>query len=219
MRTDMQTVLRYIGAREADEALTKRVLAAAGEAEKRAAPECLYRYFPIVRTENGLVLFGAGLTLTGKSAAHMLEDCESAVLLAGTLGFPFEAALRERTGKDMGEALLLDAAGSAFLETVLDDAEEKIKAALPGKFLTDRFSPGYGDLPLALQPLILEALGAEKRLGIHVNESFMMTPSKSVTAVLGVSKEPKPARIRGCAFCAMRWNCPYHEKGGTCHAL
>lgn len=218
MRTDIDLMLRYLGAENADGAMRERASAAALEAENAAAPRTVYRCFPLAGTEEGFLLEGSLITLTGGSAKRMLTGCHSAVLLLGTLGFPFEAALRTAGKTDVSRALLLDAAGSAYLEAVLDDAEEEIKKAFPGGYLTDRFSPGYGDLPLSLQPAILQALGAEKRTGVHANEAFMMTPSKSVTAVIGIADEPRPARIRGCAYCSMNTNCPYHKKGGTCHA-
>jgi cobalamin-dependent methionine synthase I len=49
-----------------------------------------------------------------------------------------------------------------------------------------RFSPGYGDLPLNVQAKFLEIMQASKKLGIYLNESDLMIPRKSVTAILGV---------------------------------
>ena len=116
----------------------------------------------------------------------------------------------------MGEAVIFDACGSAWVESGCDAAEAEIAARFKGRYLTDRFSPGYGDLPLSLQPAVLAALDAEKRLGIHLSDSFLMTPSKSVTAVIGVSDEPQPARVRGCGSCVMNKTCDYRKGGTTC---
>ncbi len=116
----------------------------------------------------------------------------------------------------MGAAVILDACGSAWVEAGCDEAERELKERLSPRYLTDRFSPGYGDLPLAVQPAMLGALNAERRLGVHLTESLLMTPSKSVTAVLGVSDEPQPARVRGCGYCAMRETCDYRKGGTTC---
>ena len=51
-----------------------------------------------------------------------------------------------------------------------------------------RFSPGYGDLPLSLQPEVIRATGADRRLGITLSSSLLMTPKKSVTAIKGIIK-------------------------------
>ena len=85
-----------------------------------------------------------------------------------------------------------------------------------GRFLTDRFSPGYGDLPLSLQADFLRATDAGRKLGITVNDSFLMTPCKTVTAVIGLSERPQPARVRGCAHCNLRESCRLRQKGESC---
>ena len=51
---------------------------------------------------------------------------------------------------------------------------------------TRRYSPGYGDLPLSVQPALLDALDAGRRLGVTLTESLLMVPMKSVTAVVGI---------------------------------
>ena len=51
---------------------------------------------------------------------------------------------------------------------------------------SSRFSAGYGDLPLELQEKIFEILKPEKQMGVFLSESFIMSPSKSVTAFVGL---------------------------------
>ena len=51
-----------------------------------------------------------------------------------------------------------------------------------------------------------------------MTDSFLMNPSKSVTAVVGLSDRPQPARIRGCGFCNLRENCQFRKEGKTCGA-
>ena len=63
--------------------------------------------------------------------------------------------------------------------------------AVAGCALRHRFSPGYGDLPLSVQPAFLAALDATRRLGITLTSSFLMVPTKSVTAFVGVAR-PSP---------------------------
>ena len=87
---------------------------------------------------------------------------------------------------------------------------------LPALYQTDRFSPGYGDLPLTLQPGILAALDAGRRAGITLLPSLLMNPSKSVTAIFGLSQRPQPARVRGCAYCRMQATCTLRKGGNTC---
>jgi len=82
-------------------------------------------------------------------------------------------------------------------------------------YLTDRFSPGYGDLPLEVQPALLEAAQAH-RIGVTAAPSLMMIPQKSVSALIGLSDRPQMARIRGCAFCRMNQTCTLRKAGKSC---
>ena len=118
----------------------------------------------------------------------------------------------------MARAVALHACGSAFVETGCDAAEREIASRFPDQYLTDRFSPGYGDLPLSLQPEILSLTDATRRLGITLTESLLMVPSKSVTAIVGICDAPQPARIRGCAHCALNRTCAFRKRGTTCDA-
>ena len=156
------------------------------------------------------------MDLTGASARPMLAGCTQAVLLACTLGARFDAKLLALQARDMAKAVIFDALGSALVEVGCDEMEREIAGRFPGLFLTDRFSPGYGDLPLALQPQFCAALDAERRLGLTVSQSLLMNPVKSVTAVIGLSDTPRPARIRGCAYCNLRETCTIHKGGSTC---
>ena len=135
-----------------------------------------------------------------------------------TLGAGFDSLLRTWERRDMARAVLLDACGSAYAEAGCDAAEEEIRAAHPRLFLTDRFSPGYDDLPLDLQDDFLRLLEGEKRLGVQAAESHLLLPMKSVTAVIGLSDTPQRALIRGCAFCALKEKCALRERGTSCGA-
>ena len=108
--------------------------------------------------------------------------------------------------------------GSALVEAACDRAEEELRSRHPGLYLTDRFSPGYGDLPLSLQPQLLAACDAPRRLGVTLTQSLLMLPQKSVSVVIGLSKRPQQARIRGCAYCALAQTCAYRGQG-NCEAM
>ena len=56
-----------------------------------------------------------------------------------------------------------------------------------GLSLRPRFSPGYGDFPLSMQTPIFDALDCPRKIGVSLNASLLMSPSKSVTAVIGLA--------------------------------
>ena len=90
-----------------------------------------------------------------------------------------------------------------------------------GLYLTDRFSPGYGDLPLTVQKDLCGVLDTRRTLGLTVNESMLLIPEKSVTAVMGICPAPQKHRAAadksGCAKCAAFENCVFRLQGRTCH--
>ena len=211
----LSEALRYMGSGDVAETRGKAEKALAMLRE--ASPsKCLYRVFSLENVDGGYELSGSGISLRGNSASTMLSGCHSAAIMICSLGFGFEAELRKAQARSMADALILDACGSALVEEGCDNAELEIYAAMPGKHLTDRFSPGYGDLPLELQPEISRVLNAEKLLGVHLNESLLFYPSKTVSAIIGIADDKQPARIRGCDYCSMRESCALRKRGGSC---
>ena len=145
-----------------------------------------------------------------------LSGCTDCILLAATLGAQVDALIRRAQVRDMEQALWLDAAASAAIEEVCDTAQRQIAEQL-GQSLTHRFSCGYGDLPLSIQPQLCTLLDSAKSIGLSVSHSSMLTPVKSVTAILGilpagtVASAPKP-----CTICHLKENCVLRRKGVFC---
>ena len=202
--------LRYLGIREPDREWTEKAEAMLAFLREKCPPRFHWRLFPLVRLESSLMLDG-GPALSGGMAEKMLRDCTHAAVLVCTLGTAFDRLLSTEQARDMARAALMDACASALVEEGCDAAERDMKAHLPGRCLTDRFSPGYGDLPLTLQIALLTAADASRRLGVQVTSSCLLTPMKSVTALIGVADTPQPARVRGCAFCALRGKCDFQR--------
>ena len=216
MRPDVGEALRYLGIPHPTEEMRREAERLADELSAEIQPQYVYRVFALEHHSDCVRLLGTDIELTGSSARTMLAGCGQAALLACTLGARFDAKLLALQARDMAKAVIVDALGSAFVEAGCDQAERDISARFPDLFLTDRFSPGYGDLPLAFQPQLCAALDAGRRLGLTVSQSLLMNPVKSVTAVIGLSNAPQPARIRGCAYCNLRETCTIREGGSTC---
>lgn len=219
MELNISEALRYLGVRGApDPPLLSQLSAAADRLARAAPPRWVWRAYPLAFGPEGPALEGAGLALPGEMAARMLGGCAQAAVLICTLGAAFEALLRAEQARGMARAALLDACGSAWVEAGCDEAQAEISARFPGLHPTDRFSPGYGDLPLDIQPALCAALDTGRRLGVTVTPSLLMNPVKSVTAVIGLSDAPQPARVRGCGACNLRETCQFRKEGKTCGA-
>lgn len=217
MEVNVSEALRYLGAGDrAPEELRLAMEEIAHRLTARLTPRFIYRVFSLAHEPEGVRLREADLLLTGQTAKRMLAGCGRAALLACTLGAEFDALLRAEQARDMARAAMLNACGSALVEADCDAAEREIGTRFPELFLTDRFSPGYGDLPLNLQIPLCAALDTQRRLGVYVSDACLMTPVKSVSAIIGLGEAPQPARIRGCGFCAMRETCALRKGGKTC---
>ena len=135
---------------------------------------------------------------------------------AATLGAEVETLLRRTQVRSMADAVILDACAGAAIENVCDNLCADIAAAVAPMYLTDRFSPGYGDLPLAQQDDLCRVLDVSRRIGVTLTEGGLMLPQKTVTAILGVSSEPPGERRRGCGTCGLYETCSYRKDGYTC---
>ena len=82
-------------------------------------------------------------------------------------------------------ALLFNAIGTERVEALADSFVSYLEDKTEMKAMP-RFSPGYGDLPLSLQGEVFKVLKPEKHMGVFLSESFVMSPSKSVTAFVGL---------------------------------
>ena len=127
--------------------------------------------------------------LASEDLKKNLNGCDSALVFAATVGSGVDRLIRRFERTEPAKALILQAVGAERVESLCDRFNDEVKEAAgqAGRDLRPRFSPGYGDLLLSVQPLILSMLDAEKRIGITLGNTLLMSPSKSVTAVIGLS--------------------------------
>lgn len=163
------------------------------------------------------------LALTGKDIVNHLVGCTKVALVAATLGSGVDTLLRRLQKTEMAKALLTDAMAGAAIEQICDDIQAELSRKMPLYRQTWRFSPGYGDLPLSLQEELLSAVEAGKRIGLATTAGHMLTPMKSVTAIIGLQDMTKELRkvstedgdalsapVGACAAGACA-GCAYHD--------
>ena len=177
--------------------------------EKMANPRWAYRRFTLL---DACHIAGTKLALSGQSIKKHLTGCRACLFLALTLGDGVERAIRAEQAADMANAVILDALASTLTEQYADAAQAFLAAEAKeaGEFLTPRFSPGYGDLPIALQADFLRLLDAQRAIGLSVSRSGILLPRKSITAIVGVADHPVHGHLAGCNECALFGSC-----GGT----
>ena len=216
-KIDREEAFRYMGHKGS---VPESMNALADECERRllaeTMPKFVYSVYDIEHTENGVAVCGTKLVLEGNDIAAHLQGCGRCVLFAATLGAGADAVIRGYESGAMEKAVIADCLASAAIEQVCDRAESEIHERLPDMRFTWRFSPGYGDLPLAVQHELLAVLDAQKRIGLTVTDRLILIPRKSVTAVIGVSEHEIPKGRRGCAVCGMKDRCAFRKNGTHC---
>ena len=208
---------RYMGVRgEADEKIHSLLKRAESLVIDNLSPKYVYRETSVDVSEDCVRLGCMDTPLTGNDIRAHLSGCDKAVLLAVTLSPEADKLIRRYSVTDMAFSLALDCVCSAAVEQVCDRAEEEIFSRISAPYRTWRFSPGYGDLPLGIQGDFLRALNAQRRIGLTATENSLLIPSKSVTAVIGLSDKPLNKGGKGCGICNMRESCAYRKSGRSC---
>ena len=204
----LREVLHYLGWRgtPVDEQTLSGIREMTQLALRELQPRVVYVRRKIL--ESG-ALEGTVLTPRGDAVQSMLLPCKEAIVLAGTLGAQSERLLLRIQSQDSAKALLLDAVLSAGIESLMDAQEDVLRKQLEasGLYLTDRFSPGYGDMPMRQTREICEVLDAQRRISLTVSDRGIMIPRKSVTAIMGISEIPVARRPKGCDACDKRETC------------
>lgn len=150
--------------------------------------------------------------LSGQAIKYHLRNSTECIFMGVTLGANLDRKIRYYQYKDLTHATILDACATALIEAECDRiAREYAKQNLTDELaLTSRFSPGYGDFPLSMQPIILSLLNAQNKIGLTVTKYNLLIPRKSVTAVIGVQKKCKFVQRNKCFDCSLS-DCPYKK--------
>ena len=180
----------------------------------------LYRCLDILSNDGESLLLAEQSRIYSRDLAKMLRDSQQVWLAAVTIG----PSLGEQSAELFAQgqaaaAAVYDAVGSECADASMDFLQEyagtqlRRSARSLSKF---RFSPGYGDWDIAVQPLVAAALDTVRKAGLCVTDTNLMTPRKSVTALLGVSDHPVKGQLAGCGHCVLRTRCEYRKRGKTC---
>ncbi|MCM1507856.1 MAG: 5-methyltetrahydrofolate--homocysteine methyltransferase [Ruminococcus flavefaciens] len=208
---------RYMGVKGVPDGRVKEMLDRLEPVvRERIRPKYVYRKTSVSFTEDGVYLGGLSTTLAGNDIKKHLSGCTEAVVLAVTLSAEADKLIRQTAVTDMAEALAVDCLCSAGVEQVCNNAEREIFSVIKAPYRTWRFSAGYGDFPLDIQKDLLLFLNAQRRIGLTVTENSLLIPSKSVTAIIGISETPIKRGKKGCESCRMKESCAFSASGKTC---
>ena len=164
--------------------LLPEILSALEEIKQISKCRLCYDIFSISSSEGMLDLGFA--RVSSKDLAKNLKSCNKIALVTATVGLELDRLIAKYSRTSPSRAVILQAAGGGIVEEMLDRFEGILQKE--GLKLKPRFSCGYGDLELSLQKDIFKALGCEKNIGVYLTDSLLMTPTKSVSAIIGIKQ-------------------------------
>ena len=176
-------ILRYAGCKQPDDAVSELLKRCIEIAAGSFSYKVCYGIFDLCIKDDSCD-FGV-FKAESKALAKNLQGCDRAVIFGATVGVGIDRLIMKYSRISPAMAVMLQALGAERIEALCDSFCRKIEIDLKCD-LKPRFSPGYGDLPLTVQKDILSVLDCNKKIGLSLNESLLMSPTKSVTAFVGI---------------------------------
>ncbi len=196
-------VYRYLGYKKniIDDAMKDIIEKCIEEIEKVATPKYTYQVYPL-SVEGDNIDFSLFQTKS-KNLGTNLKDCSKVVLFAATLGPRVDLLIGKYSKLEVSKAVILQAIAAAMIEDYCNYYQSLIEEEMKreGFYARPRFSPGYGDFSLEHQKEITSILNTPKTIGLTVTNTLILAPSKSVTAIIGLSKKQQFCHKYGCEVC------------------
>lgn len=208
-------ILRYLGYnnQKIDIFTDELIDDAIKEIKTLAKKRYIYRTFSIIKDGKNLSLEEGKLELPGDDIKNHLSKSKKCILMAATLGHNVDTKIRYYEKISMNKAVILDACATATIEKLCDNVCKEIedKLEIENKALTNRYSPGYGDLPIHIQGDFLSVLGAKKSIGLTASSHSILIPRKSVTAIIGIVDKGEVKKKVNCKNCNKYSICNYRK--------
>ncbi len=190
--------------------LRKMVDDAVSEIRKAADPRGMWRYASILSDETGMYLDDLDFPVKSRKISSVLRNASYAVVFAVTLG-PDVDDILHNPDLTTGDRLVLDTVASVAVESCMDTLHTRLYyEALPEYIVTHRYSPGYCDWHVSQQKHVFRFLSTD-RIGLTLNESCLMNPRKSITAVLGVGEEDVIREEGNACLSCGKTRCPFRR--------
>lgn len=204
----MEHVLRRQGMEDIS-AVSSKILALSRELLDEAAtlkslePAIAYEFCPVKEINNG------GARLHGQKRLPFASELAAIVC---TIGPQLERKVTDYFAHDEPlHGVLLDGIGNAAVDILAQEACRMIGvlAASRGNESSSPLSPGMPGFPLSEQRALCRIAQAEK-IGVHLSESAMMIPRKSISMIVGIGPQmPTWTKAQVCAECTLKKTCRY----------
>lgn len=176
-------IMRYMGCKIGDKQVLELVDSCLKEVCGILTYKVCFDEFPVKVLGNTLE-FPFAKAESSALCKH-LHGFSRAVIFAATIGIELDRLILKYSRLSPARALCLQAIGAERIEALCDAFCEDLRSER-GK-TSSRFSPGYGDFPLDFQTEIFKVLDLPRKIGLSLNSALLISPSKSVTAIIGIN--------------------------------
>ncbi len=181
---NINEILRYCGVGATD----KNFLPLIDECIKELKGKLDYRVcFDIFSIGGEDTIEFANIKSNSSTLKAALSQCNKVLIFAATIGLEIDRIIAKYTSSSPSKAVIFQGIGAERIESLCDAFCEGIRAEMKGFTLKRRVSCGYGDIPLEMQSDIFELLDCPRKIGLTLNKSYLMSPTKSVSAFVGIS--------------------------------
>jgi len=189
LKYDLRETARYMGYKHGalpSAEICELIDEAYEELCKVVQPKYIYKEYEFTRTDDGINI--DGIEFKSQKFLNHLKNSSTVILFGATLGQGADTLIRKYSVTDIAMTAVAQAVAGSMVENLCDIACENLKKDIKGEH-RPRFSPGYGDFHISSQTEFFKLLPMNKQLGVSLSDGFMMTPTKTVTAFIGVIKE------------------------------
>lgn len=180
---NVREALRYAGCSGENDEILELFHSCVDEAESLLKYNVCYCVLD-AKIRGNICDFGL-FSVQSEKLAKNLSCCERVLLFCVTVGTALDRLIAKYVQLSPSRAVMLQALGTERVESLCDTFCEDFGVE-NSVVLKPRFSPGYGDLSLDTQKDIFSVLNCPKNIGVYLNDSLLMSPSKSVTAFAGI---------------------------------
>ena len=181
MPYNRKEIRRYAGVSEKLTEIETLIDECIKEISDKLTYKVCYTDFDIVKSDSAIDL--GFIKTESKDLAKNLDGGKTVLVFAATIGIEIDRLIAKYGHISPSKALIFQAIGAERIEALCDVFTDDI---LSEEDIKPRFSAGYGDFPLEAQKDIFAVLDPARRIGLSLNESLLMSPSKSVTAIIGI---------------------------------
>lgn len=182
---DKKMALRFMGCKDFSGDTVSIYDRCLEEYKKVALFKAVYRKTSVIFYGEKGIRFDFG-EIESADLRKNLEGCRSAFIFAATSGSAVDRLIMKETRLSAAYGMVTDCIASSGIEAFCDKINDELKE---GRSLKPRYSPGYGDVSLTCQNDILSFVDAYRKIGLTLTETYLMTPIKSVTAIVGIMEE------------------------------